>query len=178
MQLYEHSIHIKQLKSLLDGLLDGSETKDKDAKAANQDEAVQVLVDALAASEADLKSDLTELVQLRKEQEAEEAAIQKELDRIGKFKAASQQRQAALEAGILRAMQENDIKNIPHATCPVTLRRNASPKLTVDKDSLPSEYLTEKVTMVPNDTLIKDIITSGGVVPGAAYVTGWHLRWS
>jgi len=52
----------------------------------------------------------------------------------------------------------------------------AKPKLLVNEELLPKEFLKEKTTFVPDKTKIQEVLDVGGEVPGCEYVASHALK--
>ena len=99
---------------------------------------------------------------------------------------ALQERAKALRAGvakreeyIIRNMLAADIKAIPDALTPLTLRANPAAVVIEDESAIPFSFMRtpepKPPVPAPDKKAIKAAIEAGMEVPGASLVKGWRL---
>lgn len=90
--------------------------------------------------------------------------------------------------GHLKQQADNRMKSIKHYLTPYVVARGKfdcgtfrlstrkSTRVEIDEDFNVKEYMREKITYSPDKEKIKEVITSGGMIPGARIVESDNLQ--
>lgn len=93
--------------------------------------------------------------------------IDKEIARLEAMKKAKKAEVEWLERYLMGNMQQLETTDVRGDTVRIRLKLNPPSVNITDPDAIPAKFCTEKVTVAPSKTLIKEAIEAGEAVPGA-----------
>lgn len=83
---------------------------------------------------------------------------------------------SALRDHAIHLMQVTGVTELEGAVSTLKIKRNPPKLVLVDRDAIPAEYYREKVSLEPDNALIKDRLQAGIPIPGADLAYGFRLE--
>lgn len=103
-------------------------------------------------------------------------AMKEESKRLAAKAKTKENRVAYLKGRYMDTMQEHDLKKVAGNSYTLSVRASESVSVTAMVDSLPPEYVCEKVSREPDKTAIKTDLKAGKTIPGCELATTYSLQ--
>lgn len=135
----------------------------------------EALTEYLSSIQDQMDNKINATVRLIKNRELSSAVLEHEIKRLTDLKKGNDKAVENIKGFISRAMLDHGIEKIETDICKLSFRKSKAVMIG-EVESLPKEFLNEKVTITPNKVAIKEAIESGEVVPGAQIVENMNLQ--
>ena len=130
-------------------------------------------LDELATAEAAKVDGFAQFIRL---ESASVEAMKEEAKRLTAKAKTRENRVAYLKNRYIGTMQEHGLQKVSGSAYTLSLRAAESVAVTAMVDTLPPEYVREKVSREPDKTAIKADLKSGKTIPGCDLVTTYSLQ--
>lgn len=135
----------------------------------------EALTEYLSSIQDQMDNKINATVRLIKNRELSSAVLEHEIKRLMELKKGNDKAVENIKGFISRAMLDHGIEKIETDICKLSFRKSKAVMIG-EVESLPKEFLNEKVTVTPNKVAIKEAIEAGEVVPGAQIVENMNLQ--
>lgn len=138
-----------------------------------QRQAMEDYLDELGLSEAAKVDSFAQFVRL---ESASAEAMKEESKRLATKAKTKENRVAYLKFRYMDTMQGYGLKKVAGNSYTLSVRASESVAVTAMVDSLPPEYVREKVSREPDKTAIKTDLKAGKAIPGCELTTTYSLQ--
>lgn len=140
-----------------------------------QRQAMEDYLDELGVTEAAKVDGFAQFIRM---ETAGIEALKEESKRLAAKARTRENRIAYLKGRYLGVMQEHGLKKISGKVYALSLRASERVAVTAMVDSLPHEYVHEKVSREPDKLAIRDDLKAGKTIPGCELTTAYSLQIS
>lgn len=135
----------------------------------------EALTEYLSSIQDQMDNKINATVRLVKNRELSSAVLEHEIKRLMDLKRGNDKAVENIKGFISRAMLDHGIEKIETDICKLSFRKSKAVVIG-EVESLPKEFLNEKVTVTADKKAIKEAIEAGEVVPGAQIVENMNLQ--
>ena len=129
----------------------------------------------LDAVDLQLSEKVDNIVKFNKHLELTEDALNKELDRLGKYLHAVKSRRVKLVEYVKYTMEKHGLEKLETKIARISFRKSTMVVID-DKEQLPAEFIKVKTIAEPDKLRIKAVIEAGDKVPGAHIEENHNLQ--
>lgn len=146
------------------------------ALAADPESDPEAIKDTLASIKDGIEEKAVGYAYVIKSVEDDMKLVEAEIDRLTTRKQALNNRVKTMKQALTDAMQTAGVKKVKTPTLTVWIQASTSVQVPEDYRLLPPQYVTEKVTHVPDKRSIKEALEAGTTIVGAELHTNWSPR--